>query len=170
MSKKAFVWTSIYAVPLVLFIFLLLFIYMALIVIPTYQLSPEKSSIVGQDSVNYDLLLLNFLKTPVEINGEHVTISDLIRNPGNEDGIRERATNILDYYFEDKAYNLKARYYTGISNNFDSEIIYIQKIQNSNSNNIIISNVTIPGIEIYNQNSGSDRSSSYYEIILEVEK
>lgn len=41
--------------------------------------SPTEQTIVAREKIDADIILLNYLRTPVEVEGQIITISDLIR-------------------------------------------------------------------------------------------
>ena len=98
--------------------------------------------------MNYDLLLLNYLKTPIYIDNKPIVISDLIRFYSSEDYYKEeliiQSKKIFDPILENKRYKLK------IGNNVLIDTIVEEEKE------IITSKTTVPNKESI-------------EVVLEVE-
>lgn len=119
----------------ILFIILLLFIYWIFFVIPTAKLSLEEQNLNAVGSSNNDLLLINYLKTPVIINGESILMSDLIRlylsNNIYKDNLEKESSKIFDKMFDNYRFKI-------------NDDILLEKIKDNNKLVYINSTSVIP--------------------------
>ncbi len=136
LNKKAQA-TAVYGLFAILLIFALLVIYWYFFVIPTANITPSKESLVAQEKLNYDILLLNYLKTPVTVNENEIFMSDLIRlyrkDASYKEKLKEESLKIFDKTM-DKKYSLEI--------DGDKLIGELEKSEGS-----IISQTQIPGNE-----------------------
>lgn len=112
MNKKAQE-LAVYGLAAVLVIILTLALYWYLIVIPNnIGSSIIKQSIVAKEKVDADLVLLNYLRTPVSIEGKELFISDLARlyyidKSKYENTLKEETSKIFNSVFRDYLYQIK---------------------------------------------------------------
>lgn len=117
-SKKGGVDLAIYAVVAFLLIILTLLFYWFFVVAPFAAKSiipgygPIEQSITAQDRLDVDLILLNYLRTPIVVENTEITISDLVRlysinKLKYETPMKEQTKKIMDLVFKNYNYKLK---------------------------------------------------------------
>lgn len=73
---------------------------------------PKEQSITAQDRINLDLILLNYLRTPIVIENTQISISDLVRlysinKLKYETPMKEESKKIMDTILKNNNYKLK---------------------------------------------------------------
>jgi len=110
MNKKAQE-MAIYGVFALIFIILLLVVYWMFFVIPTSKFNPVKETLVDKENSNFNLLLLNYLRTPVVLEGNKLQMSDLIRlsliSQQYDDRLKMQSEKIFDNVLDKYQYRLK---------------------------------------------------------------
>ncbi|MDD5650563.1 MAG: hypothetical protein PHF86_09140 [Candidatus Nanoarchaeia archaeon] len=140
MNKKG-IELAIYGVVAFLLIILVLAGFWYFIVIPYQTLNgPAKESILAKEKIDLDLVLLNYLRTSIEIENKQYLISDLIRfyylDNKYETQLREETNKTLGKLFSN--YKLTFDKNIFLEENRDKYIAtYGQKL---NSENIVLLN------------------------------
>ncbi|MBU0930271.1 MAG: hypothetical protein KJ623_04325 [Nanoarchaeota archaeon] len=102
---------AIYGVVAFLLIIFTLAAYWYLIAVPYGATKTIKQSIVAKDKLDADLILLNYLRTPVTLEGKELFISDLIRlyfidKLKYENQLKQETSDIFNSVFNNYKYKI----------------------------------------------------------------